>query len=102
MSRTVTLLSALALLVGSGAAAEAAACRDAAGHFTACPAPKTVTATSTTTRCRSPAGQFIKCPSTAKTSVAASGPCRNAAGKFIACPTAKATATVATRRAPGG
>jgi hypothetical protein len=46
----------IALLLAAGAAApqaQAAACRDAAGKFIACPA--------TPQRCRAPNGAFVKC-----------------------------------------
>jgi len=50
---------ALALGLTAGAA-NAKSCRDAAGHFAACPAP-----VAATTRCRAANGAFAKCPAPA-------------------------------------
>jgi hypothetical protein len=50
---------ALAFVLG-GAGAQAKPCRDATGHFVACPAP--AAAAPAAQRCRNAAGHFVKCP----------------------------------------
>jgi hypothetical protein len=59
MTRVLALLAAAALLV-SASDAGAAACRDPAGKFIACPAKATATAQKGP--CRDSHGKFIKCP----------------------------------------
>ena len=70
MARTSLFLAAAILVSSMAGGAQAAACRDAAGKFTACP-----------------------------TAAAAKGPCRDAAGKFIKCSAAAKPAGVATTAA---
>ncbi len=65
MTRVLALLAAAALLTGAGPA-NAAACRDAAGKFIACPAKATAAAQKGP--CRTSTGKFTKCP--AKSSAA--------------------------------
>lgn len=61
MSVRPFLVAATALALASFAAsAEAKPCRDAVGHFTACPVAKPAPAAQ---RCRSAAGRFTACPS---------------------------------------
>lgn len=57
MHRTLSVAAALGLSLGLAAtAAQAKTCRDAAGHFAACPA-----APAKAERCRDASGHFAKC-----------------------------------------
>ncbi|MFI4966466.1 MAG: hypothetical protein ACHP9T_13995 [Caulobacterales bacterium] len=80
-SNLVALATGLLLFATAGQAG-AAACRDAKGHFTACPAP---VAKAAAERCRSAAGKFVSC--SAMSAVAAGAP---AAAIVPAGPTASA------------
>lgn len=62
--RANLLAAAAAILTLAGAAsADAAACRDAKGHFAACPAP--AAKVTTVERCRSAHGTFTSCSASA-------------------------------------
>ena len=67
MTRILALLAAAALLV-SASDAGAAACRDAAGKFIACPAKATAAAQKGP--CRTSTGKFTKCPAKSSAAVA--------------------------------
>lgn len=56
MLRIAFALAAVATLAAPSIAANR--CRDAKGHFIACPKPKPATATG---KCRSAKGHFVKC-----------------------------------------
>jgi len=71
MARTALFLAAAIALSGFASQASAAACRDAAGKFTACPTA----------------------------AAAKKGPCRDANGKFIKCTAGAKPAAVATTAA---
>lgn len=74
MSRSLSLMTALALVAGlsaGGAASAATQCRDAQGHFDRCSA----VAPAKPTQCRDAKGHYAKCSSaTAKTPPAAKSP----------------------------
>jgi len=58
--KQLVIPTALALVLMAGAA-NAKSCRDAAGHFAACPAPASAPVAATA-RCRAANGAFAKCP----------------------------------------
>lgn len=63
MSRSLSLMTALALVAGlsaGGAASAATQCRDAQGHFAKCAA----TAPAKPAKCRDAKGHYAKCSST--------------------------------------
>jgi hypothetical protein len=61
MARTALLFAAAILLSATAGQASAAQCRDAAGKFTACPAPAAQKGP-----CRDANGKFTKCAASAK------------------------------------
>lgn len=64
MSRSLSLMTALALVAGlsaGGAASAATQCRDAQGHFAKCAA---TSAPAKTEKCRDAKGHYAKCTST--------------------------------------
>lgn len=58
MTRTLTLIVAIAFAVSLGTSADAKSCRDAKGKFVKCPPAATATAPA---KCRDAKGKFAKC-----------------------------------------
>ena len=83
MLRSFAIVAAAAMLFGASAA-DAAACKDAKGKFTACPAPATAVAKASTANtldakgnCHAPDGKMVKksmCAAPATAATATGGP----------------------------
>ncbi len=77
MRRTLTLLATLAFAVSMAGAADAAACKDAKGKFTKCPAPAAASYTlDAKGNCHDAKGKMAKktlCPATTTTTAPAAG-----------------------------
>lgn len=97
MIRFLSYLAAASLALAA-TAADAKTCRDAAGHFAACPAPAPAKGP-----CRDAAGHFAKC-GRAPAATAAAPPLRNGGllGMARSAPAASAAGRPASATAPAG
>jgi hypothetical protein len=85
------------LLLAGASQAGAAACRDAKGQFTACPAPAAKVAAE---RCRSAAGTFVTCKAASAMTAAAPAAATVPAPRIMRAPTGSAVNTTAIAPAP--